>query len=86
MLAVSALGLNDDGLNMLSTCMNDRTMRQADVNVNGSDLVCVSEIENGSRIFHVLLDCTATAETWRLLLTLHVDSAPQRIIHTRAKT
>jgi hypothetical protein len=66
MLAVSALRLNDDCRNVLFFCMNDGTMRQADVDMNCSDLACVPEIENGSSIFHVLLDCGATSQTWCL--------------------
>jgi hypothetical protein len=61
MFALSALRLNDDGWNMLPICMNDGAMGQADVDMNRSDLFCVSEIKNGPSILHVLLDRNTTA-------------------------
>jgi hypothetical protein len=77
MLVVSALGLNDNCGNLSSVRMNDGAMRQTDVNVDGSILVCSAKVENGSAIFHVLLDCHATAQTWRLLPVVNVNFAPR---------
>ena len=85
MLAVRALRLNNDSGKVLCICVNDGAMGQADVNVNRSYLVCVSEEENGPTILHILLDCHATAKTRCLLPMFNVNFVPQRIVHAVAR-
>ncbi len=80
-MLVVALGLNDNCGNLSSLRMNDGAMGQTDVNMDGANLVCIAKVENGSAIFHVLLDCHATAQAWRLLPVVNVNFAP--LVHAR---
>ncbi len=77
MLWVRALRLDNNRRDTGAFGMDDGAVRQADVDVNRSNLPCLSEVENGSATLHVLLDCHSTAKT-RDLCQCSTSTLPHR--------